>query len=63
MKRFSQAYWDEPLLKDLGRPGRVGMRVPTDPAIASRFRDPSSLVPAPSEGPPSTSPSSPNCRC
>ena len=46
MKRFSQAYWDEPLLKDLGRPGRVGMRVPTDPAIASRFRDPSSLVPA-----------------
>ena len=46
MKRFSQAYWNEPLLKDLGRPGRVGVAVPADPKVASRFKDPASLVPA-----------------
>ena len=45
MKKFSQAYWDEPLLKDLGREGRVGMVVPSDRAIRSRFKDPMSLVP------------------
>ena len=46
LKRFTQAYWDEPLLKDLSRPGRVGMAVPTDPNIRSRVRNPASLVPA-----------------
>jgi len=45
LKKFSQAYWDEPLLKDLGRKGRVGTEVPSDPAIRSRFKDPISLVP------------------
>ena len=46
MKKFRQAYWDEPLLKELGRPGRVGMAVPVDPKVRSRFKDPASLVPA-----------------
>ncbi len=46
MRDFRQAYWDEPLLKDLSRPGRVGMQVPSDPVVRARFRDPSSLVPA-----------------
>jgi glycine dehydrogenase subunit 2 len=45
VRKFSQAYWDEPLLKELGRTGRVGMKVPSDPYIASRFKDPESLVP------------------
>ena len=45
MKKFSQAYWDEPLIKELGRNGRVGTQVPSDPSIRSRFRDPASLVP------------------
>ena len=46
LPKFTQAYWDEPLIKDLGRPGRVGMLVPSDPSIRARFRDPESLVPA-----------------
>lgn len=46
MKKFSQAFWDEPLLKELSRTGRVGMTVPSDRSIRSKFRDPSSLVPA-----------------
>ena len=46
MGRFSQAVWDEPLLKELSRPGRVGMAVPIDARVRSRFRDPASLVPA-----------------
>ena len=44
--RFRQADWDEPLIRDLSTPGRVGSSVPSDPAIRSKFRDPSSLVPA-----------------
>ncbi len=47
MKKFSQAYWDEPLLKDLSRKGRVGTEVPCDRTIRSRFKDPISLVPKP----------------
>ena len=43
--RFRQAQWDEPLLKDLSRPGRVGMAVPYDNVIRSKFKDPSALVP------------------
>ena len=46
MKRYRQASWDEPLLKELSRPGRVGASVPVDPKVASRIRDPASLVPA-----------------
>jgi glycine dehydrogenase subunit 2 len=46
LKKFSQAYWDEPLIGELSRSGRVGMAVPTDPAILRRFKDPASLVPA-----------------
>jgi len=37
--------WDEPLIKELSRPGRVGMTVPSDPKVRSLFRDPASLVP------------------
>ena len=44
--KFSQAMWDEPLLKELSRPGRVGTVVPSDGKVMSRFRDPASLVPA-----------------
>lgn len=44
--KFRQAYWDEPLLNELSRPGRVGTSVPSDPKVASRFADPASLVPA-----------------
>jgi len=47
LRKFSQAFWDEPLLKELSRPGRVGMSVPSDPRVASQFNDPASLVPAP----------------
>lgn len=47
MRKFRQAYWDEPLLKELSRPGRVGMQVPSDPTIAASFKDPASLVPDP----------------
>lgn len=43
--KFRQAYWDEPLLKDLSRPGRVGMRAPSDPSIRSRVKDPMSYLP------------------
>ena len=32
-KRFRQAFWDEPLLSDMGRKGRLGFIVPTDPKI------------------------------
>jgi glycine dehydrogenase subunit 2 len=46
MKRFVQASWDEPLIKELSRPGRVGNTVSIDPVIAARYRDPASLVPA-----------------
>ena len=46
MRNFRQAYWDEPLLKDLSRPGRVGMQVPSDKVVRARVKDPSSLVPA-----------------
>ncbi len=45
MERFRQAKWDEPLLKDLSRPGRVGTLTPSDPEIGKRFKDPASLVP------------------
>ena len=46
MRKFRQAMWDEPLIKELSRPGRVGMAVPVDSKVRSRFRDPASLVPA-----------------
>jgi len=46
LKKFGQAFWDEPLLNELSRRGRVGTTVPADSRITSRFRDPSSLVPA-----------------
>ena len=46
MTKFSQAMWDEPLIKELSRPGRTGMQVPADPKVRSKFRDPASLVPS-----------------
>ncbi len=42
---FRQAFWDEPLLNELSRPGRVGMLVPSDPKVLKKVRDPASLVP------------------
>lgn len=44
-KRFSQASWDEPLIKELSRPGRLGNEAPSDPAVRSRFKDPQALIP------------------
>ncbi|QQG48566.1 MAG: aminomethyl-transferring glycine dehydrogenase subunit GcvPB [archaeon] len=44
--RFRQARWDEPLIKDLSRPGRVGMLAPSDPDVMAEFADPMALVPA-----------------
>src|SRR5208282_3296263 len=32
-RRFRQAYWDEPLLSEMGRKGRLGFTVPEDPKI------------------------------
>jgi glycine dehydrogenase subunit 2 len=43
---FRQARWDEPQLKELSRPGRVGTSVPSDSKIRSRFPDPGALVPS-----------------
>jgi glycine dehydrogenase subunit 2 len=46
LNRFRQAIWDEPLIKELSRPGRVGMAVPSDPKVRSLFKEPASLVPS-----------------
>jgi len=51
-KMFREAYWDEPLLKDLSRPGRVGMTPPSDPAMSRRAPNPTSLIPASMRGQP-----------
>ncbi len=45
MPKFRQAFWDEPLLKQLSRTGRVGYVPPFDPKIAKSSRDPSSYIP------------------
>src|SRR5712692_1804591 len=45
MTQFRQAKWDEPLLKELSRPGRTGTSVPSDARVRGRFPDPVSLVP------------------
>jgi glycine dehydrogenase subunit 2 len=46
LSKFRQARWDEPLLKELSRPGRVGTLIPQDPQVQKRSPDPVSLVPA-----------------
>jgi glycine dehydrogenase subunit 2 len=46
MPKFRQAFWDEPLLNELSRPGRIGNVPPTDPGVSKRSRDPALLVPA-----------------
>jgi glycine dehydrogenase subunit 2 len=33
VKRYRQAFWDEPLLSEMGRKGRLGFIVPEDPKI------------------------------
>jgi len=43
--KFRQAYWDEPLLKQLSKPGRVGFLPRGDPKISRQVRDPKSLIP------------------
>ena len=45
MRKFRQAVWDEPLIIDLSRSGRIGMLPPSDRTIRARFKDPSALVP------------------
>jgi len=44
--KFRQAFWDEPLLKELSREGRVGFVPPLDPKVRDSKRDPVSYVPA-----------------
>jgi glycine dehydrogenase subunit 2 len=51
-KKFRQAYWDEPLLKELGKPGRIGMTPPSDPAIMKQVPNPSTLIPPSMRGTP-----------
>ena len=46
MPKFRQADWDEPLLKELSRPGRVGASVPSDPKVMSKHKNPSLLIPS-----------------
>ena len=46
LRRFRQASWDEPLIKELSRPGRVGNLIPTDSKIRSKYKDPAALIPA-----------------
>jgi glycine dehydrogenase subunit 2 len=43
--KFRQAYWDEPLLKELSRPGRMGFDPPRDKKVSKLTKDPSSLIP------------------
>ena len=43
--KFRQAYWDEPLLKDLSRPGRTGFLPPRDPVVSKRIKNPEALIP------------------
>ena len=45
MPRFRQAVWDEPLLKELSRPGRVGMLAPSDRRVMARTKDPKLFIP------------------
>lgn len=49
-RKFREAYWDEPLLRELSRPGRIGMIPPCDESISRRIRNPSSLIPASMRG-------------
>jgi glycine dehydrogenase subunit 2 len=43
--RFRQAHWDEPLLKELSKPERIGFLPPSDPKISGKTRDPVSFIP------------------
>ncbi len=45
MSKFRQAQWDEPLLKELSRKGRVGYLPPLDPKIAKSVGDLTSYLP------------------
>ncbi len=45
MRKFRQAYWDEPLLNELSRAGRIGFVPPVDQKIRSRTRNPTSFIP------------------
>ncbi len=45
MPKFRQAFWDEPLLCDLTRSGRVGALPPFDAEIKKRTKDPYSFLP------------------
>jgi len=45
MPKFRQAYWDEPLLKEMGKPGRVGFIPALDSRVEREMGDPLSYVP------------------
>jgi glycine dehydrogenase subunit 2 len=45
VRRFRQAYWDEPLLNELSRAGRVGTTPPSNPKISRLKRNPASFIP------------------
>jgi glycine cleavage system P protein (glycine dehydrogenase) subunit 2 len=55
-KSFRQAFWDEPLLKDLSRPGRIGTLPPGDKEILKSADDPQSLIPESLRGDPPSLP-------
>ena len=46
-RRFRQAFWDEPLLSQIGRKGRLGFAVPEDPKIRewAKAKGDGSLIP------------------
>lgn len=44
--RFRQAFWDEPLLKELGGSGRVGFLPHGDKRVPPRLRDVDKLIPS-----------------
>ena len=44
--RYRQAFWDEPLLSEISRKGRLGFLVPEDPKIRDWAKAKASLVPS-----------------
>ena len=44
-RRYRQAFWDEPLLSEIGRKGRLGFIVPEDPKVKDWARSKGDLMP------------------
>lgn len=45
LAKFRQAFWDEPLIKDISRRGRCGFIPPLDKRIARSIKNPESYIP------------------